>query len=104
MANGKVNTIMEQLGGGRFIAMTGARDFIGDEPNAVLAFALPGRLAAKGINKVRVTLTPADLYTVEFFKLARRGLVCETVETVEGVYADQLGRVFESVTGLAVSL
>lgn len=94
-------TILAQLGGNRFRAMTGADNFTGSAD--ALTFSLP-RGAKNKANKVRVTLTPADLYTVEFFRLARRALVCETVGTVEGVYADQLARVFETATGLRVSL
>ena len=96
------NTILEQLGGSRFIAMTGASQFVGSDD--ALSFALPGRLTRDGINKVRVTLTPADLYTVEFFHMARRGLVVETIATAEQVYGDQLGATIERHTGLRVSL
>jgi hypothetical protein len=60
-------TIMEQLGGRRFITMTGARDFM-DFGNT-LQFRLPSRFAKDGINQVRITLTPADLYDMEFGKV-----------------------------------
>lgn len=92
-------TILAQLGGNRFVAMTGARNFVGD--TAALRFALPARLAKDGINKVKVELV-ADTYTVTFWKL--RGMDVKVVAEREMVYADQLRDVFTSVTGLRVSL
>lgn len=96
-------TILDQLGGNRFRAMTGARDFVGSERN--LTFGLP-RYPGLKINKVRVTLDESDTYTVEFMRLARRGGVptITTLEAVSGVYADSLREVFERQTGLATSL
>lgn len=96
------NTILETLGGGRFIAMTGARDFVGTDCS--LHFRLPARFAAKGINKVAVTLTPADLYRVDFYKLERHGVVMRSIASIDGVFVDQLRRVFTAETGLDCSL
>ena len=58
--------------------------------------------ANKGINKVRITLTALDLYTIEFMKM--RKLECLLIDTTNGVYADQLTAVFESVTGFKTKL
>ena len=93
-------TILSQLGGNKFRVMTGARDFVGSD-NA-LHFALPARMARNKANKVRVTLTPADLYTVEFF--AARGVSLKSISTHGDVYADQLAALFEAETGLATRL
>lgn len=99
MSNTIAQTILAQLGGGRFVAMTGARDLVAS-PQA-LQFGI-GRGAANKANKVRVTLTDADLYDVEFYSL--RGVNLREVGRVEGVYADNLRRVFTEQTGMAVSL
>lgn len=95
------NTILAQLGGNKFRAMTGANNFVGSSDS--LSFRIPGKNFAKdSINVVRVTLTPADLYDVEFSRL--RGIKLTTVKKVEGIYFDQLRSTFEEVTGLRTSL
>lgn len=93
------NTILAQLGGNRFCAMTGAKNLLGDA--ASLMFDI-GRGATNKANKVRVTLTPADVYTVEFFNY--RSLTLKTVGKIEDVYAEDLQRVFTAETGLYTRL
>jgi hypothetical protein len=93
------NTILSQLGGHRFIAMTGAKNLLGGDNN--LSFKI-GRNACK-VTHVRITLTPADLYDVEFFAI-RGTHARKTLATVEGIYADQLAEVFIDHTGMAVAL
>lgn len=95
MANSIAETILAQLGGRKFIVMTGARDFVGS-PDA-LSFKLP---RPSPFNAVRITLTSLDLYTVTFYK----GKMFKPVKEVAGVYADQLRSVFTSATGLETSL
>lgn len=95
-------TILEQLGGGKFIAMTGAKNFLGDTNS--LSFRLPGGggFCKGGINYVKVTLTPADTYNVEFSRI--RGQKVTLVDAAEDIYVDQLRSIFTRATGLAVSL
>lgn len=96
------NEILRQLGGSRFVAMTGAKDILGG-PNR-LQFQV-GRGAKDGINKVRITLDPSDTYTVQFFKMGRAPLFeIKTVAEFSDVYADSLRQVFESATGFYTSL
>lgn len=93
------NTILAQLGGSRFVAMTGAKNFVGG------ANALQFRIGAGAKNKanaIRITLTAADLYDVEFIR--SRGLTFSIVEKVEGLFADDLRRVFTDRTGFLTSL
>ena len=92
--------ILAQLGGRRFSAMTGARDFLGG-PDA-LQFSIP-RNASKA-NKVRIVLAGDDTYTVEFWSVRRHGLDCRQVYGLAGVYCDQLREIFEAQTGLRTSL
>lgn len=89
-------TIIEQLGGNKFCAMTGAKNFVADAQAKSLTFKI-GKGAKGGVNLVRVTLTAADLYDVEFLKY--RALDVKSVATVEGVYADRLQSVFTEQTG-----
>lgn len=94
------NTILQQLGGNRFITMTGAKHFICD--NHMLAFQLPNRFAKDGINGVRITLTPMDLYKMEFIKVGKCKLT--TVKEYDGVYDDMLQDLFTKTTGLDTHL
>src|SRR5262249_13476503 len=61
-------TILEQLGGEHFVAMTGAKDFVGTEDS--LTFTVGSN--PKHVSHVRVTQTPGDLYAVTFLRGARR--------------------------------
>lgn len=94
------NTILAQLGGGQFVAMTGSKIFVGSD--RALTFKLPARFAKDGITAVRVTLEPSDTYTMEFMKV--RGSKVTTIAKVEDVYADMLREVFTAKTGLETSL
>lgn len=92
--------ILRQIGGRRFIAMTGAKNMLSHESG--LSFRLPSRFATDGINYVKVTLTADDDYTVEFGKVW--GVKYRVLATVEGVYCDNLRDVFTDKTGLECTL
>lgn len=94
------DTILAQLGGSRFQAMTGAKDYVHDETS--LEFSLPDHR----INRVKITLDPSDTYTVEF-GCARKEQWIDNytlIDRREDVYAENLREVFERVTGLRTSL
>jgi hypothetical protein len=93
-------TILEQLGGGKFIAMTGANQFVGSSNS--LRFKLPANLTAGRGNLMVITLDPSDTYTVTLYKNAK--MHCVVVAERSLVYADSLRDVFESLTGLRTSL
>lgn len=95
-------TILAQLGGRRFLAMTGARNCVGSDTD--LAFRLPGTpgFVKRGINVVRITLTWRDTYTVVFSRLFR-GTLTEVI-TLEEVYAEDLQAAFTRETGLDTHL
>lgn len=95
-------TILQQLGGRRFITMTGARDFVAGE--FFLLFRLPTRFARDGINKVKVILDPSDTYTLEFLKCNFNNHEYKIVAKRENVYDDLLQSIFTEVTGLDTSL
>lgn len=94
-------TILDQLGSGKFAVMTGAKNFVGSANG--LTFKLPGKNFCKNdINCVRVILDPTDTYTMQFLKI--RGTKVTTVKEVTDVYNDQLQEIFTDVTGLDTSL
>lgn len=92
------NTILEQLGGNKFRAMTGAKDFVGD--TRALQFRLPKN--PKGVTNVRIELADDDTYTVKFFKIRKWDVTALGEQAM--VYADSLRAVFESGTGLRTTL
>jgi hypothetical protein len=91
-------TILRQLGGNRFLAMTGTKNLTGSET------ALSMKLARNksGATHLRVTLDPSDTYTMEFIRV--HGVKCSTVRVDSGVYCDQLQDVFTSTTGMYTRL
>jgi hypothetical protein len=101
-------TILEQLGGRRFSVMTGAKNYTGhgasETDMGALSFRLPGSggFTKSGINYVKVTLTPSDVYSVEFGKV--RGTKYTVVSKAEEVYCDMLQDVFCEHTGLFTSM
>lgn len=94
-------TILAQLGGNRFIAMTGAKNLLNTGDG--LQFSLP-RGATNRANKVRITLTLADLYEVTFYRYNARTLECPVVDSEDGVDAEGLREFFTARTGLRCSL
>ena len=104
MKNEVALEILRQLGGNRFIAMTGACSLCSGENS--LSFRIPK--AKSGIRGVVVTLNASDTYTVKFYKpgFFRKGewVGEKWVSEQSEVYCDQLRDIFETETGLATSL
>lgn len=92
--------ILNQLGGSRFVAMTGAKMFAHDAGS--LRFRLPSRFATAGINFVKITLTAGDDYAIEYGKVW--GLNYKAIATQTGIYADTLRASFKAATGLDCTL
>jgi len=95
------NTTLQQLGGNKFIAMTGANDF-GVDGNT-LSFKFPSR---SGANYCRITLNSLDLYDMQFIRIRKvKGIPqSKVVAEHNGIYADQLQTIFTKETGLYTSL
>ena len=93
------NTILAQLGGNRFLAMTGARNLMGGENMLTMKL---GKGALNGITHLTVTLDADDTYTVKF----QRVHGCKVTDKGEtsGVYADMLRDLFTTTTGFLTSL
>jgi hypothetical protein len=93
------STILEQLGGSRFVAMTGARNIMSD--GDALCFKLPQGFARNGINYVRIQLDPSDTYTVRFTKIGRApSYRIEEVGSFSHIYTENLCELFREQTGL----
>ena len=97
-------TILMQLGGNRFLVMTGANKLMATgrtahNPNPWLRIDLR-RNKAK-VNRIKITLMPNDTYTVEFYCQVLVNWVPEIShqQTFEMVYGEDLQTLFTSVTG-----
>ena len=102
--------ILAQLGGNRFVAMTGANHFVSD--GNTLRMQLPKNHSKA--NRLYITLDADDTYTMHFFKYTAPRLnkktwewsdgKQETVKKVAGIYCDQLQEIFTNVTLLYTHL
>ena len=96
---------LKQLGGNRFIMMTGAKNFaVGPKG---MGFKI-GRNSKK-INYIRIDLDRGkDLYNMEIIRMARKkgelSPTLKVVKKIKGVYADQLRDLFTKYTGMYTSL
>ena len=90
------NTILQQLDGRAFVAMTGARNLL--DCGNTLRFNLPRNFAKGGIDSVRVTIESDDLYTVAFWSSRQRAHK-EPAEFAN-VFAEDLAPLFSDQTGL----
>ena len=91
---------LQQLGGNRFIAMTGAKNLAVDKSKNELHMKIMRN--SKGISHVRIRLTPMDLYDMEFLQVRAGKIKIKSKE--KGVYGDQLAKMFKKNTGLNVRL
>lgn len=99
MSNNVAITILRQLGGAVMLSMMiGAKNFIAG--NDHLSFKFSNKGAGKP-NHIKVTLHPSDTYSVQFGRIW--GLDFKVLETVEGVYCDNLKSIIEDRTGLYLS-
>jgi hypothetical protein len=90
------DTIAQQIGR-RALFMLGAKNLINH--GSALSFRIRGSKAA---NYIKITLTPMDLYDMEFGKI--RGHNYKIVATDEGVYSDMLNDIITERTGLYTQL
>jgi hypothetical protein len=92
--------ILNQLGGRRFIMMTGSKNFFYDNNGHTIQMDLARNIS--GANRLRITLAANDTYRVQFFKVRKFEAV--TVAKFDDVYCDMLRDIFTKVTGLYTSL
>jgi len=104
------NIIYNQLGGNKFVVMTGSKNFLEDGNTLRMALA---KNASKA-NRLWITLEADDTYTMRFFKYTAPRFSTKTytfsdekiteVRTIKGVYCDMLQELFTEVTGLYTRL
>ena len=93
------NIIAQQMGGiRRLMVMVGASQFAGSEDRLQFSFKL-----CKKANKCVIRLDPDDTYTVQFWKISRKG-DCKLVSEQDGIYCDMLQGIFKDFTGLVLKL
>ena len=101
MDNQVAKIILQQIGGRRFVAMTGCHDFIN------LGNGLRMSLSRNKTSANRLEIIydgGADLYNVRFYHLSINHKTFEVmtkdIKTIDGVYCDMLEGIFTDVTGL----
>lgn len=104
------NTILQQLGGNKFIVMTGSKNFLSD--GNTLRMHLAKNMSKA--NRLEITLDPDDTYTMRFYKYTAGRLNTKTfsftedkiteVYTIDGIYFDMLQEIFTNVTGMYTHL
>ena len=92
--------IFQQLGGRRFAAVTGSRNFTGYTDGLTMTLAKND----SGANRLAITLTPNDTYNMRFFRYSRTQGTIKEIEELDEVYCDQLQDLFEQVTGFDLSM
>jgi len=99
-------TILEQLGGNKFITMTGAKNFFcGGGTLEVPNFYMSMKIGANAykINFIKITLSDDDTYIMNFSKrsLSAKGvLIISNEKIIKGVYCDMLQDIFTEHTGM----
>lgn len=88
--------ILNQLGGNKFVAMTGATCFA-DGNTLILRFK-----GSKDANLLTITLNSLDLYDLSFYKVTGPNRIL--IKEVNGAYNDMLLQIFKRVTKLNVVL
>ena len=95
-------TIVSQLGGRAFVAMTGAKNFVAmsERGNIIggVTFSLP-RFPGVKVRRVAITLNGSDLYDIVFFDAK-----FNSIGSAAGVYAEDLLDAIAEKTGLAVRM
>ena len=94
------NTLLQQLGGNKFMVMTGAKNLMVDKKEKSLHMRIGKN--SKGINHVKITYMPDDTYKMDFGRI--RKMDYKVVRSVTGVYAEALQDLFTEVTGMYTSL
>ncbi|MBA3756959.1 MAG: hypothetical protein H0X02_12360 [Nitrosomonas sp.] len=95
-------TILTQLGGRRFIAMTGAKNFVAmNDGLGGLCCSIPQMSGIK-VNALKITLNVSDYYDVAFSRLYAGKLTVISEHT--DVCFDELQPLFEKETGLLTHL
>lgn len=99
------HAILEQLGGNKFLVMTGSHHLMFSKvENNFLSMHLRRNIAKAQF--LKIILQANDTYKMIFSKVTGKKYEQKlvTVKEFEGVYCDQLQAIFTQVTGLYTSL
>lgn len=105
MTTTPANEILSQLGGRKFLAITGSKNVFSTNNGFTLSMHLT-RNSAKA-KYLQITLNDSDTYTMVFSKeKVGKKYEKEIIEVAkfEGVYYDMLQTIFTKVTGLLTRL
>ena len=91
--------ILRTLGGNKFRAMTGAKNFGGTDNSLSMRI---GRNSSNS-NYLKITLNSMDLYDMKFSKLTRK-FEEKSIKEYNGVFNDMLTDMFTAHTGMYTSL
>lgn len=92
--------ILRQLGGNKFIAMTGSKNIMSTE-SGIRMNLQPNKSRA---THLFIALCADDTYTMTFKKVNKKTFDVTTIHEVEGVYFDAMKIIFTQVTGFYTSL
>jgi hypothetical protein len=98
MSKSQASELLKQLGGNKFISMTGAKNLTFSGLGLVMQIGKN----SKGVTHVRFKLSSKDLYDIDFLSI--RGSNVKTKSKEKGVYGDQLAQMFKKNTGLNIRL
>lgn len=97
--------ILNQLGGNRFLAMTGSKNLVysSENPNWLSMRLTRNKIGAQFL---KIELTVMDTYTMTFSKNVKVGYseTLKVLKVYENVYNEDLQEIFTSVTGLNTHL
>jgi hypothetical protein len=100
--------ILNQLGGNKFVAMTGSYNFLSGKDEGQEFLRMHLRKNKSKANRLQITLNAMDTYNVHFYRFwisaKTKEMNNDTVEYFENIYNDQLQEIFTRVTGLNTSL
>ena len=106
----RTTTILNQLGGSKFTAMTGSKNFVALENGVRMTLTRN----ISGANRLEIVLNGLDLYDVKFYKYTPHRLNKKTfvftdekvkeIANFYDIYCDQLQSIFTSVTGMVTHL
>jgi len=94
-------TLLKQLGGNGFIAMTGAKNFIKIAEDTI-SFRLPINFAKNKSNLIKITLNEKDTYNIDFIRV--RGLKFSSIKKEKDVFCDKVQEIFNYNTGLETKI
>ena len=91
-------TILSQLGGNKFIAMTGAKNLVGDTNSLSMKI---GRNSSNS-NYMKITLNSMDMYDIRFSRIVKYQE--KNIKEYNNVFNDMLTDIFTSHTGMYTRL